>query len=101
VLTQLIDPSAAVFLNEGEVDDDRTIHEDSGLVHRGVICVQNLLKGVDDDELRKVLLKDSQSVGLLNALVHLVKGEGITREQMILIPAAEALKAIVEGSTQH
>jgi hypothetical protein len=97
ILTQLIDPSVVVFPNEENIEDDRTTHEDSGLVHRGVVCVSNIWKGIDDDETQALLGKDAQSVGLVKALARLVKGEGITKEQMVLMSAAEALQIIAKG----
>ncbi|EKM84061.1 hypothetical protein AGABI1DRAFT_110652 [Agaricus bisporus var. burnettii JB137-S8] len=94
ILTQLIDPSVVVFPHEEDTKDDRTTHEDSGLAHRGVVCVRNIWKGVEDDNTRASLVKDAQAVGLVKALLRLIKGQGVTNEQMILVPAAEALQVI-------
>ncbi|KAF9454190.1 ARM repeat-containing protein [Macrolepiota fuliginosa MF-IS2] len=100
VLTQLIDPSVVVFPSEDDVSDDRTTHENPGLVHRGIVCVRNLLNGIDDTGTRKSLEKDAESVGLVKALVRLIKGEGLTKEQMILVPAAEALQVMVKDGVK-
>jgi hypothetical protein len=98
LLAQLIDPSSVVFPVEEEADD-RTTHENPGLVHRSVVCVGNMFREIDDVGTLKALKKDAQSVGLVNALLRLIKGKGLTNEQVILVSAAEALRAIVEDST--
>lgn len=100
VLTQLIDPSVVTFPNEDDIEDDRTTHEDSGLAHRGVVCVRNIFSGIDDAGVRKSLEKDAQSVGLVKALARLIKGEGVTREHLILVPAAETLQIMAKDGVQ-
>lgn len=99
VLTQLIDPSVVVFPNE-DANDNRTVHENPGLVHRGVVCVRNLFNGISDIDSRKTLEQGAQLVGLVRALIRLVKGEGLTKEQMVLVPAAEVLQIMVKDGVK-
>ncbi|KAJ3564547.1 hypothetical protein NP233_g8224 [Leucocoprinus birnbaumii] len=98
VFTQLIDPSAVVFPDDNDIGDDRTTHEHPGLVHRGLVCIKNLITNVDSG-LRGVLKSDAKSVGLVKGLVQLVKGEGLTKEPSILMLAVETLKAVMEDGT--
>jgi len=99
VLTQLIDPSTGVSLDE--VHDNHTIYEHPGLVHRALVCVKNLLANTSDHELRKALKKDAESTGLVKGLEQLVKGEGLTKEPSILILAAETLKVVMEDKESN
>ncbi|KAF8971710.1 hypothetical protein BDZ97DRAFT_1650556 [Flammula alnicola] len=94
VMVQLIDPSC---LPKSQTEDSEgPLDTNAGLVHRGVVCVSNVFKSITDVKIREKMFKQATETGLLRALLQLVKGEGVVKDQGIIQPAAEALKAIMD-----
>ena len=85
VLTQLIDPESG-----GDITTPDAVSV-AGLLHRGVICIQNLLTNLDEVSL-KALVPDAKDSGLEQGLVKVVKSNGEVKD--IMDPAAEALKRL-------
>ena len=101
VLAQLIDPS----VNAG---DDDTIEGDSsialgdpGLVHRGVICIHNLLSNLQSLSHQNTLKDEIRKAGWLVVFEKLLKGELGSFADVVLGPAAEVKKKLVALSSQQ
>jgi Myosin-binding striated muscle assembly central len=92
ILAQLVDPTS--YTDESMVASDKTVN--AGLVHRGIICVRNLIGLLDDSSLRS-LIHDAQSSGLVRGLIGVVKANVDTKNLAILQPAAEALKRLIDA----
>ena len=89
ILAQLIDPTP---------EDDSTTPDPTstaGLLHRGVVCIRNLLVSLDDESL-KGLVPDAKSSGLVQGLVKVVKSNAEAQNMSILQPAAEALRKLYD-----
>ena len=86
IMTQLIDPSAAP-VTDGYQDQPLEAHP--GLVHRGIVCIRNVFKSISDDQTRETITKEAKEAGLLDAIVQLMKQDGIS--ETILQQGAEAL----------
>ncbi|KAH0838076.1 ARM repeat-containing protein [Lanmaoa asiatica] len=100
VLAQLIDPSI-------HTGDDDTTGEDSsvalgnpGLVHRGVICIRNLLSNLQSPSRQDALKDEVRKAGLLVVFEKLLKGELGSFSEVVLGPAAEVKKKLVGLSNQ-
>lgn len=101
VLGQLIDP--AIQIPRDEQDEEEDAEDDAapsaadpGLVHRGAACVRNLLAGVDAAA-RKELGERAQEIGLAQALVRVFRTGTSNPNNPALVPAAEALKFILDS----
>jgi len=89
ILAQLIDPTS---------EDDDTAPDPAlvtGLLHRGVVCVRNLLASLDDESI-KGLVPDAKSSGLVQGLIKVVKSNAGAQNMSILQPAAESLKKLYD-----
>lgn len=86
IMTLLIDPSAAPVTEDHK---DQPLEAQSGLVHRGIVCIRNVFNNISDDQTRIKITKEAKEAGLLEALVQLMKRDGITKT--ILQQAAESL----------
>ena len=89
ILTQLIDPTS----EEDDTAPDPVLT--AGLLHRGVVCVRNLLTSLDDESM-KALVPDAKGCGLAQALVKVVKSNAEAQNMSVLQPAAEALKKLYD-----
>ncbi|KAL1951313.1 hypothetical protein VTO73DRAFT_462 [Trametes versicolor] len=102
ILGQLIDP-AVVARPPGDVEDegeDEELQTDPGLVHRGIVCVRNLLYGIENQAAQMEIASEANRVGLVRALVLAVKGCAQNPSSPILRPAAEALKWLLEHGVE-
>ncbi|KAJ7170184.1 ARM repeat-containing protein [Mycena filopes] len=90
ILAQLIDPSTAP---EHDVDED-DIESDPGLVHRGIVCVRNILLSVQNAQTRKQIAKEAGEAGLVQGLINVVKN---SPSPAVLQPAMEALKCVMDS----
>ena len=86
IMTQMIDPSAAPATENGQ---DQPLETHPGLVHRGVVCIRNVFNSISDDRTRETIAKEAKEAGLSEALVRLLKRDGIAKE--IILQATEAL----------
>ena len=93
ILTLLIDP---LSVPTDKKQDDDELETESGLVHRGVVCVRNLFINTSDEEKLRFIVREAQEAGLVLALSKVVKGEVGKAEDGILRPAIEALKRIAQ-----
>lgn len=91
IFTQLVNPTAS---EESDEPEDATTN--AGLLHRGLVCVRNLLASLDEPSLRS-LIPDAQSSGLVAGLVRVVKSNVTSQNMTILQPAAESLKRLLDG----
>lgn len=87
VMTQLIDPSALP-------EDEAPLESDPGLVHRGIVCVHNVLQSITDAQIRERISKEAAESGLLVALIQLVKGQGLVKDKAIVQQAAEIVRVL-------
>ncbi|EMD32557.1 hypothetical protein CERSUDRAFT_161484 [Gelatoporia subvermispora B] len=96
ILGQLIDPNI-VPPSEVESDDSRGLQEqaDSGLVHRGVVCLRNFFINFEDPATQKEIAAEVDGVGITRALVNAVKSS--TGDSPVLRPTAEALKWLLSS----
>jgi hypothetical protein len=92
IMTQLIDPAAL----PASLKDEQIVETNPGLVHRGVACVLNVFKNVGDKDIRGKISNDGKDSGLLQALIQLAKGKGVSSDPSVMYQAAEALKALAE-----
>ena len=91
VMTQLIDPST---LPKQEAEDEGSLESDPGLVHRGIVCVHNVLQSITDAQVRERISKEAAESGLLMALIQLVKGQGLVKDKAIVQQAAEIVRVL-------
>ena len=87
IFRTLIDPSSP-----GPEPDARD-PPDSGMLHRGVVCIRNFLINLDP-ALRNKLREDTELTNITNGLVTVMKGNVENAE--ILRPTMEALKCLVD-----
>jgi hypothetical protein len=92
ILAQLVNPARAT----DEIAGSKDSVVNAGLVHRGIICVRNLIGCLDDSSLRS-LVPDAQSSGLVASLVGVVKSNAASSNMTILQPAAETLKLLLDA----
>lgn len=88
IMTQLIDPA----MLPAALKDEQIVETNPGLVHRGVACVANVFKNIENKEIRDKLSNDGKDSGLLQALIQLAEVKGVDPSAMY--QAAEALKAL-------
>ncbi|KAH7930925.1 hypothetical protein BV22DRAFT_1115754 [Leucogyrophana mollusca] len=91
ILAQLVDPA---FNLNGENATD--IKGDAGLVHRGVVCLRNMLLNSQDSLPTKSLAEETERSKLVDLFVSVLKGKGGPYDTTVLHPAAEILKFLVE-----
>ena len=68
-----------------------------GFVHRGVVCIRNILVNSPDERMRDNLTEEAVQYGILQSLVKIIKSTNdgnITEE--VLRPTAEALKRLMD-----
>jgi hypothetical protein len=98
VLVQLIDPSILPS-QDGETEgESRNAEGNPGLVHRGVVCVRNLLLNIEDQDEQKQLAAEVRSAGLLLALAQINKDESGTVDSAVAAPIAEILRFLMTVS---
>ena len=90
IMLQLIDPSALPEDLKDEID----LETNPGLVNRGVVCVKNVFTSIEDKGIRDRILDAGKNAGLLQALIRLAKGEGLSKDPSVMSLAAEAVKAL-------
>jgi len=90
VLGDLISPSSESEDEDGSGDgaQDTLMAPDPRLVHRGVVCIQNVLKNSEGSE--KTLVEEATKTGLLSALVQVVSDN--TAPNDVRIAAGESLR---------
>lgn len=92
IIARLIDPS--VTLEDDDPDDDEAAR-DSGLVHRGVICLRHILD--PQHALPRIsLAEEVGKAGLVNVMARLLKGELGSFDTAVTTPAAEVLGHLIE-----
>lgn len=100
ILTQLIDPSVApqpVDADGTEEEETSSTESDPGLIHRGVIIARNFLLSIEAVDDRKNISTEADKMGLSRALVKILKGELGGVNEVLLRPAAEALKFLMDA----
>lgn len=80
-------------------DDGEAPKNPLGLMHRGVVCIRNLLYNLSEDALKENLLAEAVRLGLIDALANIIKSGQTSLPAHILQPTAEALKWLVESGT--
>ncbi|KAI0640044.1 ARM repeat-containing protein [Trametes polyzona] len=104
ILGQLVDPSVVARPpgdeNDGDDDDEEELPTDPGLVHRGIVCIRNLLHGIQNKAAQMEIASEANRVGIVRALVLAVKGCAQNTNSPILRPAAEALKWLLEHGVE-
>ncbi|KAF8846097.1 ARM repeat-containing protein, partial [Paxillus ammoniavirescens] len=95
ILAQLIDPGVqhGDDLAEGE---DSNIKSDPGLVHRGVVCIRNILLNPQTPLPRPALVEEVENAGLVGVFERLLKGELGSFSETILPPAVEVTNKLME-----
>lgn len=88
VIARLIDPS--VVLEEDNPDDGEAAGN-PGLVHRGVVCLRNILNPQNSLP-RMSLAEQVMQAGLINVMTRLLKGELGSFDTAVTTPAAEVLE---------
>ena len=86
IMTQLIDPSAAPVTEDHQ---GQPLESPPDLVHRGIVCIRNVFNSINDDQTRETITKEAKEAGLLEAMVQLMKRDGMGKT--ILQQAAESL----------
>ena len=100
VLAKLIDPTVHVEADDDAVDEDTSVGAgDPGLVHRGVVCIRNLLSKLQGPSHRDTLKDEVGRAGLLVVFEKLLKGELGALAQDVLGSAAEVKKKLVALSS--
>ncbi|EPQ60452.1 ARM repeat-containing protein [Gloeophyllum trabeum ATCC 11539] len=89
IFAQLINPAA----NPDESQAPEQVHP--GLIHRGLVCVRNFLTSVGAENVKK-LSSDIVEARLPKALVSVVQRYRQPNDAAILVPAAEALKLLLD-----
>ena len=92
IITRLIDPS--VSDHDQATDDEPKVN--SGLRHRGIICTRNIFLNISDKSLRPKMIKEAEEAQLIQALVNFVNTEGGSAGELLLLPAQEALRVMME-----
>ena len=87
ILTTLIDPSF------GSDEPHIRTSADPGMVHRGVVCIRNLLINLEPT-LRAKLKEEADLTGILHGLIVITRENAEKAE--ILQPTAEALKCLID-----
>ncbi|KDQ63240.1 hypothetical protein JAAARDRAFT_29261 [Jaapia argillacea MUCL 33604] len=99
VLAQLVDPSLATSEDGDDTVADQA-QNDPGLVHRGVVCIRNFLLGLENESDQRQLSNEAEKIGLVRALVDMLKRNGNGANVAVLRPTAEALKVFLDCGIQ-
>jgi len=108
ILVEMISPAIAGEYREGNEEEEMDTDGNTGrssddvrLIHRGVVCVQNLFGNLDSVEERKAMSIEAERKGLLRALLSIIKSppEGPSRD-MILRSAADVLKWVMQAGVK-
>lgn len=102
VLGNLIDPSIVTTEDEDDLasTEPSPNQPDPGLVHRGVVCIRNLFLSVKDSATRTELATEADRVGVVQALVGIVRASSGNGDGPALRPTAEALKWLLESGVE-
>ncbi|GBE77230.1 hypothetical protein BKA93DRAFT_785576 [Sparassis latifolia] len=100
ILGQLVDPTIVSTDDNESEDADIEAKADPGLVHRGAVCVRNFFLAIEDSAAHKQLATEAERVGLVRALVGVVKTYSASGNNALLRPTAEALRWLIEGGMQ-
>ena len=90
IMMRLIDPYAL----PDELKDEIDLETNPALVNRGVVCLKNVFASIEGKGVRDRILDAGENAGLLQALVRLAKGEGISKDPSVMNLAAEAVKTL-------
>ncbi|KAL4253559.1 Armadillo-like helical [Abortiporus biennis] len=104
ILSQLVDPSIippADPSNEEAAEEEaegtrKPTEGDPGLIHRGVVCIRNLLTNVQEMDAKKNLSEEAHKLGLVQALARVFRDNSADKRSPVLRPTAEALKIMME-----
>jgi len=103
IIGQLIDPSIVTMAEDSDESDDEEpqtqTQVDPGLVHRGVVCLRNFFVAVRDPVVRKELAVEANRIGLVGALVGVIKSSE-NGDSPVLRPTAEAIKWLLESGIE-
>jgi hypothetical protein len=98
VIVRLIDPSVVLEEDDPDPDDDDDDDDGAvnpGLVHRGVVCLRNILDPQNALP-RELLAEEVRKAGMVNVMARLLKGELGSFDTALTIPATEVLKYLIE-----
>ena len=99
VLAQLIDPTVRAGDDDTTEEGSDVTVGDPGLVHRGVVCIQNLLSNLQGSTHEDALRDEVRKAGLSGVFERLVNGELGSFAEVVLGPAAEVKKLLgLQGS---
>ncbi|KAF9531923.1 ARM repeat-containing protein [Crepidotus variabilis] len=90
IITQLLDPTSLVDTEDAIMDTN------PGLVHRAAVCIANVFGNTKDKAIRDIISREAKACGLVEALIRVAKGEGVTKDAPILHQATQALKLLKE-----
>jgi len=90
IMAQLIDPSSLPH----DLKDDNIPETNPGLINRGVVCVKNVFKSITDNNILGRMSEEGRNAGLLEGLIRLSKGEGLSKDPPVMHLAAEAVEAL-------
>ncbi|KAI0673765.1 ARM repeat-containing protein [Trametes maxima] len=103
IIGQLINPAIAVR-SEGDAEPGDGVLEvyqgDPALEHRGVVCLRNFYYGLVSKASQQEIVSASEHIGVVDALVLVVKGCAHNTSSPVLQPAAEALKWLLEHGVE-
>ncbi|CAK5264269.1 unnamed protein product [Mycena citricolor] len=71
ILAQLVDPTACP---ENDDDGERSMDTAPGLVHRGIVCVRNIMLNTNDAAKREQLAQEASEAGLVQGLADWKEG---------------------------
>ncbi|TFK84197.1 ARM repeat-containing protein [Polyporus arcularius HHB13444] len=102
ILGQLVDPTVVSRpeADEGVEDEAAQLEPDPGLAHRGVVCLRNFFVGLQNKPTEMEIASEADRVGVVRALVGVVKTCAQSPSSPILRPAAEALKWLLEHGVE-
>lgn len=92
VIARLIDPLVVL---EGDDPDDDEVAGNPGLVHRGVVCLRNVLDPQNALP-RELLAEEVGKARMVDVMARLLKGELGSFDTALTIPAAEVLKHLID-----
>ncbi|CCM04468.1 uncharacterized protein FIBRA_06648 [Fibroporia radiculosa] len=98
IFGHLVDQSIGTY-EEEQHDNNNQSAPNPGLVHRGAVCIRNLLYSIRDTAIRKELALEADRAGIVRVLVAVIKSAGNT-ESPALRPAAETLKWLLESGLE-
>jgi hypothetical protein len=95
ILKGLIDPDSTLGNNPagGGVQTSNTM----GIMHRGVVCIRNILVNLGDESLKEKIASEAVRQGVIEVLAKVIKlSEQTTVPDYVLQPTAEALKWLID-----